>query len=450
MNAHHASLARRTLEEIRQKRASERLSKASSGPDLTNALISNDDPPGITKSESASRLSENDVTGLVSQLKDLQKKNTHLEKENKQLTSKLQTKDAECDVIQKRLNDLEQNTVPSLRKALKDVAMEKDAAVVAREDLSAQLRTIKKRVKEAEEEQYRAEEDAAALRAELNSLQQQAMSGLPGGMGTMGILPDQMQSMEKELASLKSQLKQESLLRQQEQQRLAEEQARMYALTSEKQELEEKLAVISKRTSEGVLEKAAQKIFSVEDKERLEKQLHDMAVVVERLESSRQKLLMEIDSQSSEIEKLFEENSNLSSAYQEATGVVVHWENQVKDCLKQNEELRNMLDKLRTEQANAPALNGMESQRGLLEAKKDGGNEIGSQTYIAEILSIKGQLAKEQSRAEALSAEVLQLSAQLQQATQAYNGLARLYKPVLRSIESNLLKMKQDGSVMVQ
>ncbi|KAF5954258.1 hypothetical protein HYC85_007114 [Camellia sinensis] len=469
MNAHHASLARRTLEEIRQKRASERLSKASSGPDLTNALISNDDPPGITKSESASRLSENDVTGLVSQLKDLQKKNTHLEKENKQLTSKLQTKDAECDVIQKRLNDLEQNTVPSLRKALKDVAMEKDAAVVAREDLSAQLRTIKKRVKEAEEEQYRfsgyrQRKMQQALRAELNSLQQQAMSGLPGGMGTMGILPDQMQSMEKELASLKSQLKQESLLRQQEQQHLAEEQARMYALTSEKQELEEKLAVICKTTSdaaflnnnpilrnaEGVLEKAAQKIFSVEDKERLEKQLHDMAVVVERLESSRQKLLMEIDSQSSEIERLFEENSNLSSAYQEATGVVVHWENQVKDCLKQNEELRNMLDKLRTEQANAPALNGMESQRGLLEAKKDGGNEIGSQTYTAEILSIKGQLAKEQSRAEALSAEVLQLSAQLQRATQAYNGLARLYKPVLWNIESSLLKMKQDGSVTVQ
>ena len=38
----------------------------------------------------------------------------------------------------------------------------------------------------------------------------------------------------------------------------------------------------------------------------------------------------------------------------------------------------------------------------------------------------QGQLAKEQSRAEALSAEVMQLSAELQQATQAYNGLARL------------------------
>ena len=37
----------------------------------------------------------------------------------------------------------------------------------------------------------------------------------------------------------------------------------------------------------------------------------------------------QIDTQSSEIEKLFEENSNLSSAYQEATSVVVQWENQV-------------------------------------------------------------------------------------------------------------------------
>ncbi|XP_008388539.1 uncharacterized protein [Malus domestica] len=57
------------------------------------------------------------------------------------------------------------------------------------------------------------------------------------------------------------------------------------------------------------------------------------------------------------------------------------------------------------------------------------------------------QLAKEQSRAEALSAEVLQLSARLQQATQAFNGLARLNKPVLRNIESSLIKMKQDGPV---
>lgn len=39
---------------------------------------------------------------------------------------------------------------------------------------------------------------------------------------------------------------------------------------------------------------------------------------------------------------------------------------------------------------------------------------------------MKGQLAKEQSRAEALSAEVMKLSAELKHSIQAYNSLTRL------------------------
>ncbi|XP_021852451.2 uncharacterized protein [Spinacia oleracea] len=61
-----------------------------------------------------------------------------------------------------------------------------------------------------------------------------------------------------------------------------------------------------------------------QDKEKFEDQLHDMAVMLKRLEEGRKKLLLEIDSQSSEIEKLFGENSNLTSAYQEAVGVALH------------------------------------------------------------------------------------------------------------------------------
>ncbi|KAJ6691829.1 hypothetical protein OIU79_013750 [Salix purpurea] len=446
MEARHATLGRRTLEEIRQKRAAERLSKVSSGSDLTKVPIPNDNA-GIRKSESENRLSETDISGLVSQLKDLQKRNADLEESNTLLSFKVQTKDVENETLLTQLNDLEQHTVPSLRKALKDVAMEKDAAVVSREDLSAQLRTLKKRLKEAEEEQYRAEEDAAALRAELNSMQQQAMTNQFGGISSMGISHDQVQSLEKELAGLKSELQQASLLRQQEQQRLVEEQARISALTSEKQELVEKLAALSRTVS--VSEKSVPKAFTVEEKEKLEKQLHDMAIAVERLESSRQKLLMEIDSQSLEIEKLFEENSSLSSSCQEATSIAKQWENQLKDCLKQNEELRAILDKLRTEQANVLS-NDREILRGSTEIQRDGVTETGSQAYATEIFSLKGQLAKEQSRAEALSAEVMQLSAKLQQATQAYSGLARLYKPVLRNIEGSLIKMKNDGSVHVQ
>ncbi|GER33680.1 myosin heavy chain-related [Striga asiatica] len=452
MEGRHASLGRRTLEEIRQKRAAERLSKASSGPDLTKTPT---DDMGIKKSESANRLSESDISGLVSQLKEMQQRNSKLEGTNSELTSLLQRKEVDIDVLQKRLADLE-STVPSLRKALKDVAMEKDAAVVAREDLSAQLRALKKRMREAEEEQYRAEEDAAALRAELNTLQQQAMQNHPGDMVAMGYSFDQIQALEKELSNLRSKLEQETLLRQQEHQHLAEEQARTSALIIQKQELEEKLASASEKALDSkqggnqrpftlvriiLTERQANwqlgRVVHLEDKERLENQLHDMALAVERLESSRQKLLMEIDSQSSEIEKLFEENSSLSSSYQESIGLAAHWENQVKNCLQQNEELRSMLDQLRIEQAN------MSGPTGKVPPVTE--HEYGSEMY-----SLKGQLAKEQSRAEALSAEVMQLSLRLQQAIQAYNALSRLYNPVLRNIENGLLKMKQDGSLTVQ
>ncbi|KAF9607223.1 hypothetical protein IFM89_033430 [Coptis chinensis] len=128
------------------------------------------------------------------------------------------------------------------------------------------------------------------------------------------------------------------------------------------------------------MDEAANKELSKEDKDRFEKQLHDMAVMVERLENSRQKLLMEIDSQSSEIERLFEENYNISASYEEATAVVVQWQNQVLKFTQMN------------------------------------------------ICYLRGNLQKNKSRVEELSAEVMKLSAQLQHAVQAYNGLTRMYK----------------------
>ncbi|CAN1282608.1 hypothetical protein LINPERPRIM_LOCUS18118, partial [Linum perenne] len=205
------------------------------------------DNGGIKKSESATRLSEADVSGIVAQLQELQRKNSELEENNRSLSSKLQTTTTENEALQNRLNDLERKTVPSLRKALKDVAMEKDAAVVAKEDLSTQLRTLKKRLKDAEEEQYRAEEDAAALRAELNSMQRQTMSNSLIGMTSMGISPEQLQSLEKELTSVKFDLQQESVMRQREQQQLLEEKVKVSALEAERQQLEEKLISLSQR-----------------------------------------------------------------------------------------------------------------------------------------------------------------------------------------------------------
>lgn len=375
------------------------------------------------------------------------------------LLSKIAEKEVEKDALVNRLNDLERNVVPSLRKTLNDITLEKDAAVVAKEDALAQLRSMKKRLKEAEEEQYRAEEDSASLRAQLNTLQQQVMANSYSGF-PVGTSSEESRAMEKEIQDLQAQLKQESLLRQQEQQKLAEEsqlrqqeleklaeeQSRIASLEAEKQQLEDQIAVLTKKATEDASEFAARKAFSMQDREKLENQLHDMALMVERLEGSRQKLLMEIDSQSTEIENLFEENSALSTSYQEAIAVTVQWENQVRDCLKQNEELRSHLDKLRLEQASLLKVSNINTQ-----SDWQNDNSISNPPeLVTENLSLKDQLIKEQSRSEGLSAEIMKLSAELRKAVQAQNNLTRLYRPVLRDIESNLMKMKQETYATIQ
>ncbi|KAG2553063.1 flagellar attachment zone protein 1-like isoform X1 [Panicum virgatum] len=439
MEAHHASRGRRTLEEIRQKRAAERMQHA------PPTAASHVDPYGNQRAGAE----------LLARVQELENGNVELERENKMLLSKIAENEVEKDALVNRLNDLERNIVPSLRKTLNDISLEKDAAVVAKEDALAQLRSMKKRLKEAEEEQYRAEEDSASLRAQLSTLQQQVMGNSYSGF-PMGTSSDESHAMEKEIQDLQAQLKQESLLRQQElqklaeesqlrqreQEKLAEEQSRIASLEAEKQQLEDQIAVLTKKATEDASEFAARKAFSMQDREKLENQLHDMALMVERLEGSRQKLLMEIDSQSSEIEKLFEENSALSTSYQEAIAITVQWENQVRDCLKQNEELRSHLEKLRLEQASLLKVSNINTQSD---------NSISnSSELVTENLSLKDQLIKEQSRSEGLSAEIMKLSAELRKAVQAQNNLTRLYRPVLRDIESNLMKMKQETYATIQ
>lgn len=64
----------------------------------------------------------------------------------------------------------------------------------------------------------------------------------------------------------------------------------------------------------------------------------------------------------------------------------------MKDCLKQNEELRGMLDKLRTEKTNMPMLNEAITQSKLLDSNKDGGDETRQHAYLAEVVSLKVRL----------------------------------------------------------
>ncbi|CAN6442830.1 unnamed protein product [Victoria cruziana] len=418
MDAHHASLGRRTLDEIRQKRAADRLNPSIQAGSHRSGVGSQ----GSSSSIINQNLERDSRSSLVS-VQDLERKIKDMEEENKRLVSKLEVKEIEHDALQKQLSNLEQGELPSLRKAVKDLSMEKNAAIVAREDLLAQLRGVKKQLKDAEEEQYKAEEDAAALRAEIKLMQQQLERQQDGGIPSIPIKVEQIQAMEHEIARIKMELQQESLLRHQGQELLSEEQIKVATLTQEKQKLEEKLSELSMKILDQAAVEAKRHAFSKDEKVKLENQLHELAVMVERLETGRQKLLVEIDSQSSEIERLFEENTDLSTSYKDAMLVAAQWENQVKECLKQNEELRETLSNLRTQQAKA---SDFSNANGASSVKGTNRSLSGSDVQGLENIALKEELAKEQNKAEALAADVMRLSVDLKRTMQAYDGLIRL------------------------
>lgn len=62
---------------------------------------------------------------------------------------------------------------------------------------------------------------------------------------------------------------------------------------------------------------------------------------------------------------------------------------QVKDCLKQNEDLRGILEKLRKEQASLVSMNDKDILRDLSEQAKDAVSQNGSETHKNEFLSLK-------------------------------------------------------------
>ncbi|KAG6556268.1 hypothetical protein Mapa_002209 [Marchantia paleacea] len=355
----------------------------------------------------------------------------------------------------------------ALQKALDQLAMERDAAIVAKEDVMGQLRVTKRRLKEAEEEQYKAEEDAASLRAEIQNLHQSDR----GHDSSFSYMPE-----HQEIAAVKSELEEMWTRLQQEQLKLATERQRNASLTSKVKELEVakqnvETALVAARNEQSDDVASASITLPLEgassiddtgasldawnasslrgeiekfktEKTKHEGQLHELASMVERLEKGRQKLLGEIDTQSLEIERLFVENSNLELSLRDSSEMAAQWESQVQQCLEHNAQLRSEINRLRMEEAAISE--SAELNHVLRTPGKPGAPDTGLDVLKRENAKLKRDLADVQALAEEQTAQVAQLTSNLNRAVLTSNSLGRLYKPILANIENRLLQMKQD------
>ncbi|GBG77522.1 hypothetical protein CBR_g23966 [Chara braunii] len=433
-----------------------------------------------------------------------------------------------------RLKKVEEHASALMQK-LETVTVERDAATALKEDYSTQLRMMKKRLQAAEEEQVKSEEDAAALRAELETVQRAAHGA--SAQSRLGSSPEQFRIEEQERKAARAELESTLMILQGEQKKLAMERQRAAELFQQKQEFEQALktcqaklreaqqihahqekelaklregghgrqaessaaipdsfsssfkeiavdeAEISSEEKKGLEEQEVQALRAAlekaqADKQQSDRKMRELAMMVERLEKGRQRLLSEVDSQSLEIERLFMENSGLAAGLRETHEIAGRWERQLKECLSQNEELRKTLIALRSEQGRAT----MESSASGNEKGPSAGADAHTDTHIpptddsaiasgslhgrssssegryiteedwrqlkGERAKLQVELAKSMSRIEELTAQCTQMSADYTRVIQTLNGLGRMYKPVLANFESRLKQMIQEGTTV--
>ncbi|XP_024522243.1 myosin-11 isoform X1 [Selaginella moellendorffii] len=413
MESHHASLGRRKLEEIRQKKATEKNSAKQS------ELI----PSG----------QDQDVEGLKQELEATQNERNALQRQLDEKIEKIQVLVRDLQTFQASASN-DAKLVSELKQSVKNLTVDRDAAITSKEDVTAQLRLARKRLQEAENEQYKAEEDAAVLRAELKQLQQQMEHSASSQSFHATMLTDQYAISDQEHKAVKEELHDALFQLQNNRQLLAMEQQKVAQLLAEKKELEAALA--SSRNNEAEAKRAlanaastteqqftSNKWKSKVDRGKYEQHLRELASMVERLENGRQKLLAEIDRQSLEIEKLFMENEGLVSGLNETSEIAAQWERQLRECAKQNTELENKLQAHQT-------LSQLED----LVKEED--------LSSTEIPKLKMDLTKALGERDQLALELASVRITL-------NGFNRLYNPVLSSLETRLVQIKQNSAQQI-
>ncbi|GAQ87726.1 myosin heavy chain-related protein [Klebsormidium nitens] len=495
-----AAAGKRKLEEFRKKKDKSAHAAAPVQEDENGATDEEARPdPNIWR-----RALENEINTLRSETGRLQAELLREQTEKALLQTQVQQVEKNTGSIKSQLERVErerrkaEELASSLRRNIETITGERNAAIAAKEDFAAQLRVARRRLQEAEEEQYRAEEDTAALRAEVERLEALSHGHVRRPSQEIPLAENELDKARAELQMTLTELQSSQQSVAVERQRQAVLSSRLAEVTSEKDELEHvltqtrdklqelrqqlgasqarataaeeataearleaaearreaesKAEFLAPRTPESrsttddaeraELELAAARF--VDEKRKLEGRCKELAMMVERQEKGRQKLLTEIDSQSLEIERLFGENAGLHAGLNEYTAIAARWEQQVHELLGQNQELRAALRQLREEQRVAEEARSTAEDVKVQDSPGQAGMVPASDLEEARAreAKLKKQLAQALAKAEELAEQCERLSADYNQVTHAMANLSRAYQPLLSGIESKLLQLR--------
>ncbi|GJP65486.1 hypothetical protein CLOP_g22372 [Closterium sp. NIES-67] len=214
------------------------------------------------RARAALEAQEHRCAGLVEDVRRLESDRALLKKQVDAFASQLHLTNSQLAQAQAALQAADEQSkahssksgeqTASLRKAVEAAGIERDAAVLAKEDLASQVRVLKRRLQEAEEEQCKAEEASAALAAELRALQHSAEATVDRAGAAFAPDPDQLRVAEAARDAAKAELQDVRHELTGMRQQLIAERQRVAVASGSKEEVEKELATVQAKLQEAL------------------------------------------------------------------------------------------------------------------------------------------------------------------------------------------------------
>eukprot|EP01023_Acetabularia_acetabulum_P000932 TRINITY_DN10347_c0_g3_i2.p1 TRINITY_DN10347_c0_g3~~TRINITY_DN10347_c0_g3_i2.p1 ORF type:complete len:435 (-),score=88.54 TRINITY_DN10347_c0_g3_i2:1106-2386(-) len=300
-------------------------------------------------------------------------------------------------ILQQELAD-ERSAKEAAENAKGSLEAERSRLLHEIDGLKSEVKFLKRRVHEVEDELVASEQEALSLRSEARGA-----GNLPQ---TSNLQREASLSRAKSLELQEERIKVEKLAQQ---------------LLQQQHEIDDLSSKLSKQNQKhNVGFSHAQLSVDVRN------QLEDMDQKVTMFKKSRDKLLTEVDTQSVEIDRLLSENSALQNSLSVSQEIQNKWKNQAEDALNQIEKLKDMME----ESASWVVVDGNIVQ---------GENELQKKVHFLEQELVQGR-----AKIAKMDLQIRALCAEYTKAAQCNSTIQASLLPALNGIEGRLMRLENN------
>eukprot|EP01025_Chloroclados_australasicus_P006907 TRINITY_DN12194_c0_g1_i3.p2 TRINITY_DN12194_c0_g1~~TRINITY_DN12194_c0_g1_i3.p2 ORF type:complete len:440 (+),score=92.76 TRINITY_DN12194_c0_g1_i3:54-1322(+) len=350
---------------------------------------------------------QNQVQSLTKQLqqlqhdaqlgKDLSEQAEDLKQQVESQTKEIEQLKEARRILQKELAE-ERSAREAAENAKGTLEAERSRILHEGDHLKTEVKFLKRRIHEVEEELVTSEQEALSLRSEVRS----------GGISSATVQREASLSRAKSIE-------------------LQEERTKVEKLSNQLVQYQQEIETLEKQLAQTQTQNQPKQ--KQQQQQQQSSSILEMERKVAMFKKSRDKLLTELDTQSVEIDRLLSENQALQSSFEESQEIQNKWRAQAEDALRQIESLKDMME---------------ESASWVIVDNNIATDET---EQLKKISFLEQELVQGRAKIAKMDLQIRALCAEFTKTAQCTGAMHAKVLPALNAVEGRLMRLKNNQVV---